>query len=165
MDITPNKKAGAIPDTRQQGSHINAALKRFMPLFIQYIHPVLHRYKTNRYDLHENQIKVIMAANLLGQVTPTQLSDALILQKGSLTTIIRSLVGQGLLERSNAPDDARKYYLSVTDAGRAFIHEKNILDVQHFGVLFADMPPADVQKVCDGLGTLSDYLEKAGTHD
>lgn len=146
------------------GQAIGAAIQQFMPQFIRYINPVIHRIKT-AYDFNENQIKVIMAVSLLEPVSPTQLSDALLIQKGSLTTIIRSLIRSGMIIRSTAPDDARRYYLAITAAGRAFIREKKAFDSMRFDTLFADMPPGDLRTVCDGLDTLTRYLEKIGEKD
>lgn len=146
------------------GINIHKAFRQFMPLYFCYINPVLHRIKTDKYDLNENQIKVILAVNHIGITTPTQLSHALNIQKGSLTTIIRSLVKAGFLKKENAPKDERKYFLTVTDMGKLLIREKTAIDIQQFDELFADMPEEDVQKVIDGFEVLTKYLKKAGKY-
>lgn len=146
------------------GNKIHEAFRQFMPLYFCYINPVLHRIKTEKYDLNENQIKVTLAVNHIGRATPTQLSHALNIQKGSLTTIIRSLVKAGFLKKENAPKDERKYFLYATEMGKEFIREKTAIDIQQFDELFANMPEDDVEKAADGFEVLVKYLKKAGKY-
>lgn len=142
-----------------RGGEINAAFSRFMPMFYAHINPIFNRYRSALYDLNENQIKVVMAVRHLGCASPAELNHTLHIFKGSLTTIIRSLIEAGLLIRSDDPLDARKYYLTVTAKANALIREKTIRDVQRLDELFLDMPDSDLRKVCEGLSTLSAYLE------
>jgi len=163
MDVFPNKPTSAKLNTKSfRGSEINTVFARFMPMFYAHINRILNHFKTGKYDLNENQIKVIMAVSYLGQVSPSQLSRTFHIFKGSLTTIIRSLVSMELLSHRADPHDARKYYLTITEKAQAFILEKNTHDEQHLDKLFSDMPDSDLHKVCEGLSILSDYLEKSG---
>ena len=141
------------------------SISQFMPLYFCYINPVLHRIKTDKYHLNENQIKVIMVVNHIGKATPTQISHALLIQKGSLTTIIRSLYNGGFLRKARVVHDERKYYLHVSERGKEFIREKISMDIQQFDKLFRDMPDDDLQTTVDGLNVLTKYLIKAGKHD
>ena len=151
-----------MPD-RTNGDTFNDALRQFMPMYFRFINPVLHSFKSEKYRLHENQIKVIMAVGLLGKASPSQLSRVLLIQKGSLTTIIQSLISARLLSRKSDPDDARKYDLSITQNGKDFIKEKSALDTQCFDAMLKGMPKSDLETVCAGLNTLTNYLTKAGT--
>lgn len=146
--------------TPSKGKVISDVLARFMPRFIRHIHPVIHCYKTPEYDLGENQIKAIMAVDSMGKASPTVLSRALMMQKGSLTTIIRSLVAKGLLRKQSDENDDRKYHLYLTDKGKAFVDEKRAHNIEQLDLIFNDMPKDDIRKVTDGLETLTDYLKK-----
>ncbi len=161
MSVLSDKPKDGLPHTEPlRGSEINEAFARFMPMFYAHINSILNRYKTNQYDLNENQIKVIMAVSFLGQMSPVQISRDLHIFKGSLTTIIRGLIEMGMLNRRDDPHDARKYYLSATDKARMLIREKTARDAARMNELFLNMPDADFDKVCKGLSILSDYLKE-----
>lgn len=148
-----------------RGTEIEQVIAKFMPMFYTHINCIINRYKTEQFELNENQIKVIMAVNHLGEMSPVQISRDLHIFKGSLTTMIRGLMAMGMLTRREDPNDARKYYVSTTDKARQFIREKKAQEAQLFDKLFYNMPEADLKKVCEGLLILSEYLMKAENNE
>lgn len=141
------------------GEMLHQAFDRFMPCFFRYINPIIHKTKTHEYPLNENQIKVIMAVNHMGRATPTELSKCFCMPKGSLTTIVRSLIDMGMLKKDSATHDQRKYHVIITQEARAFIHYNQKQNMQSFDSLFKHMSAEDVIIVTQGLNTLCANLE------
>lgn len=145
---------------QNHGDRINWAFTQFMPMFYAHINCIINRYKSDQYDLNESQIKIIMAVDHLGEMSPVQISKDLHIFKGSLTTMIRGLIAMGMLTRKDDPSDARKYYLSATNKARRLIGEKKIHDAKILDELFSSLPEADLEKACEGLLILAEYLKK-----
>ncbi len=142
------------------GEIIYEKFSAFMPCYFRYINPVIHRFITDEYKLNENQIKVIMTLEFAGGATPTQLSRYLYMQKGSLTTIIRSLLKMELIQKRAAKNDERKYYLSLTEKGGAFVKTKNKNDTQHFIKLFERISKKDAEYISDAFAKLTEILNE-----
>ncbi|PAB56909.1 MarR family winged helix-turn-helix transcriptional regulator [Anaeromicrobium sediminis] len=145
-----------------KGHMIFNAIDKFMPCYFKFINPIIHREKSREYGLNENQIKVLMAIDHVGCLTSTQLSHFLFIKKGSLTTIVRSLIELELINREDDPNDQRKYYLSLTEKGTSFVKDKIEENSQELGTIFKDMGEDDLYIVTKGLETLSKYLEGKG---
>ena len=58
-----------------------------------------------------------------GTHTPTELAEAERLQPQSLTRILASLTGRGLVTRTPDPEDGRRSRVSITPAGLAMLRE------------------------------------------
>lgn len=138
-------------------------ITKFMPFFYVHINSVLHKCEYNEYRLNENQIKVMMTIGLFSKMTPTDLSFGLNIQKGSLTTIIKSLVEMGFLQKESDQKDERKYNLTLTKKGKDFVAFKSDDNQKKFEQLFADISEEDCQKVVEGFSTLCKYLKSTGS--
>ena len=147
---------------RGRGERFYGTIHAFMPRFFEYINPVIHQLKTEQIQLNENQVKIIMAVIHLKEATPTLLSKCYSIQKGSLTTMIRSLVKMGLLNKRPHESDERKYILSVTEKAEAIIEHKEADNIQQFDELLKDMPAEEFNKVTRGFEALCNYLQRLG---
>jgi DNA-binding MarR family transcriptional regulator len=143
-------------DSQTKGKLFSNTFDRFMPFYFHYINPIIH--KAGR--LNANQVRVIMALNYLGRATPTELSNCFCMQKGSLTTILRSLQNMGLIDKQRAREDERKYYVSATQKAKALIKEKEEADKQAFEKLFSRMSAKDADTITQGLHKLCDYFDE-----
>ena len=130
----------------------------FMRPFLVRINPILHSTVWREKRFTENHIIVMMAVRLSSPLSPTDLSRALGMQKGSLTTIIRNLCEFGLIERQDTPGDERSYRLVITPTGLEFVEHMAAQRQAGFRRLFAGMPESDCQQIASALGTLIDYL-------
>jgi DNA-binding MarR family transcriptional regulator len=61
-----------------------------------------------------------------GTQTPTELATAERLQPQSLTRILASLTGRGLVTRTPDPGDGRRSRVSITPEGRALLREYSV---------------------------------------
>ena len=131
---------------------------RFMRPFLVRINPILHGTVWRDKRFTENHIIVMMAVRLSSPLSPTELSRALGMQKGSLTTIIRNLCESGLIERQDTPGDERSYRLVITPTGLEFVEHMAAQRQAGFRQLFARMPESQCQQITSALESLMDYL-------
>ncbi len=141
---------------KSKGELFYNAFDRFMPRYFRYINPIIHKAG----QLSENQVRIIMALNFLGSATPTQLSKCFGIQKGSLTTILRSLLNMGLINKQRSENDERKYYVSITEKAKALIQQKELEDTRTFEKLFEQMPADDAAAITQGMQMLCAYFDK-----
>ncbi|RDU22530.1 MarR family winged helix-turn-helix transcriptional regulator [Anaerosacchariphilus polymeriproducens] len=149
----------------EKNQKILDAITNFMPNYYVYINTALHKCEYNGERLHENQIKVMMTISLFEKISPTELSNGLNIQKGSLTTIIKSLVDMGFIEKNMSQKDERKYYLTLTVKGEQFVEFKNKDNQMKFKKLFEDISEEECEKIVEGFITLNNYLDKKGRGD
>lgn len=135
---------------------------RFMRPFLVRVNPILHGTVWRGKRFTENHIIVMMAVRLSSPLSPTDLSRALGMQKGSLTTIIRNLRQFGLIERQDTPGDERSYRLIITPTGREFIDHMAAQRQVGFRQLFVGMPESQCLQITSALKDLIDYLESFG---
>lgn len=134
---------------------------RFMRPFLVRINPILHGTVWQGKRFTENHIIVMMAVRLASPLSPSELSRAIGMQKGSLTTIIRNLNQSGLIERQHKPGDERSYRLVITSTGLEFVNHMAAQRRAGFRELFAGLPEPHCQQIVSALDTLIDYLGHA----
>lgn len=134
----------------------------FLPIYFGFINPVIHQLDTGNGILNENQIKVLMAVWKTGGISQTDISKLLMIPKTSLTTIVRSLVELGLINRSGQDDDRRRYELSLTAAGRALLEKKRDSDTANFTSLFTGLTKEEASAVISGFRTLVHFFNRNG---
>ena len=144
------------------GKIIREALHQYMPYYFGFINPILHKENTEKYALNENQVRTLFCINFLMEATPTIISQAINIQKGSLTTIIKSLIKLDLITKEYDNNDDRRYYLSLTDKGNAFIEYKQKKQEEELNQLFSRLNESDVEKISEGFHILSNYLKQIG---
>ena len=72
-------------------------------------------------DLSATEMAVLGRIGRCGPMTPGQLARAEHVQPPSMTKVIESLEGRGLLRRDRHPTDGRQYMVSRTEAGEEFV--------------------------------------------
>ena len=91
-------------------------------------------------------------------LTPSQLADALHLDRGTLSGVLERLVERDLVARQPHPSDGRSVRLQLTDRGRSF--DKETPGTVEFGVrrALAGLSPARVRLVCQVLDSIASEL-------
>jgi len=84
------------------------------------IQKVARRIKAERSDEHvtDSQLGVLWRLEKLGACTPGQLADLEKVRPPSMNRTVNALEEAGYVERSPAPDDARKVLVNLTESGR-----------------------------------------------
>ncbi|MCM2563140.1 homoprotocatechuate degradation operon regulator HpaR [Lutimaribacter sp. EGI FJ00015] len=85
----------------------------------------------------EQQWRVLRVLDERGPLDPTEIADRSCLLLPSLTRILQTLEGKGLLSRAPHPTDRRKQVVTITDAGRALIAE-NLKESQRLNAWLRD---------------------------
>lgn len=129
----------------------------FMPFYFKYINPIIH--KDEKYSLNENQIKLIMMLYLTESQTPTKLSIFMDMPKGSLTTIIDSLVDKGFITKKEDINDRRKKNISITEKGKGFVAYKTNDSLLKFNDLFQNFKEDSLERIIIGFRELSRNLK------
>lgn len=78
------------------------------------------------YGLTEGSFDVLATLRRSGApytLTPTELFSALMVTSGTMTTRLKNLENQGLIERLPNPDDARSLLVRLTDKGKELIEQ------------------------------------------
>ena len=133
---------------------------RFMrPFLVRGVKSILYGSVWREKRFTENHIIAMMAGNLVGPLSPSELSRAFSLQKVSLTTIIRWLCQSGMIERRDTPGDERSYRLVITSTGVDFVGHMAAQRRAGFRQLFVGLPETQCRQVVSALDTLVDYLE------
>lgn len=139
-------------------TNITRHLMEFMPLYFRHINPIIHTEKSKNYTLNENQIKLIMVLTLKGPQNPSKLSLFINIPKGSLTTVIDSLVSKGLVERLNDKTDKRKLIIKLTKTGHKFSSYKTEKIIEDFNQLLKKTDKSNIAMIEKGLELLATGL-------
>lgn len=151
--------------SEKNGETILNALHSILPMLHIHVFPIIHNLYWKDIRLKENQIKVLMAVRYLKKTTSTELSEGLNIAKGSLTTIIRSLVDLNIIQKEAHPDDERASWLTLTANGKKCLQFKNRHDIKKLDKLFAKLRRQDAVEIARSLDLLSSYLKEVENTD
>lgn len=138
---------------------LDRSISAFMRYFQVHINPILHRVEFEGRAYLDYEIIVCMALNLHGTLRPMDLSRALSLSKGSLTSVLRRLRELELIRRLDIPGDERSYLVALTAKGERFVRHLEEHRLRMFRKLFADMTSEDIAATARGFDLISAYLK------
>jgi MarR family transcriptional regulator, 2-MHQ and catechol-resistance regulon repressor len=72
----------------------------------------------SNHGMRMSDFEILEALYHKGRLTVREVSEAVLINTGSITYVIDKLEKKGLLERSNCKDDRRVVYIQITDAGK-----------------------------------------------
>lgn len=90
--------------------------------------------------------------------TAVQLSEALGLDAGYLSRLLKRLEDAGVLEREPSAEDARRLQLRLTASGEAAFGELNAASQREIGALLGEMTEADQERLVRALGEIEEVL-------
>ncbi|SFB07092.1 MarR family transcriptional regulator, 2-MHQ and catechol-resistance regulon repressor [Lentibacillus halodurans] len=114
----------------------NLSLKSFVVL-MKASKSVTERVKKDisRYHMKTSEFAVLEALYHKGDLTVKQISEAVLINTGSMTYVIDKLEARDLLERRPCKNDRRAVYIHITDEGRQLMddifpkHQKAIEEI------------------------------------
>ncbi|GGJ88697.1 MarR family transcriptional regulator [Lentibacillus kapialis] len=104
--------------------HENLSLKMFVILMkasksvTEYV-----KKDISRYDMKTNDFAILEALYHKGELTVKQISEAVLINAGSMTYVIDKLETKGLLKRQPCKDDRRSIYIHITDKGKQLMDD------------------------------------------
>jgi DNA-binding MarR family transcriptional regulator len=129
--------------------------------------PLFYKCKTfyidkNRTDdlCNKNQSMAIMIIGKAKIITPTVLSKFINMEKGSLMTLIDSLVEKEFVIRTNDPSDRRKILLSLTPEGTMYMNAIEEQSVRGLALMVENLDENEIDQIHDSLKTLVEIMKK-----
>lgn len=99
--------------------------------------------------------KVFSTVVRRGPITPSQLADAIAMDRGQLSRMLRELDDLGLIERAADPDDKRSSTLSATPLGIERLHAAQGPEGSQLAAALTDWGVNDIRTLTRLLGALS----------
>lgn len=110
----------------------------------------------SEYSLTE--VRVLYEINFNRQTTATGIRDALQIDAGYLSRILRKLEKGGLILKHPLPEDGRSSYLSLSDRGRRLMTKMGTLSDDQLRVMMAHLTPAAQETVAGAMNDLRRLL-------
>ncbi len=138
------------------------SLDAFMPYYFRFINPIIHQMETEEGLMGENHIKVLMAAEKVGKISPGTISEIFMMPKTTLTTVIRSLMTMDLIQKTPKAGDGRTFQISLSPKGYALIEKMRVNNIRQLGEVFSDLEDREAKVIMEGFHTVRRYFEKKG---
>ena len=116
------------------------------------------------YGLTEGSFDVLATLRRSGApytLTPTELFSSLMVTSGTMTTRLKNLENQGLIDRLPNPDDARSMLVKLTGAGRELVEKVVFEHVDNERRILEKLPAETRRQLDAGLAELMRVLEDA----
>ena len=110
-----------LPELEAENMLLIGRLKRAAAVIARELEKVY-----GEYGLTEGSFDVLATLRRSGApytLTPTELFSALMVTSGTMTTRLKNLENQGLIDRLPNPDDARSMLVRLTDKGKELIEQ------------------------------------------
>ncbi|HHU30503.1 MAG: MarR family transcriptional regulator [Bacillota bacterium] len=132
----------------------------FIPLYYEKLSPIFREEDGAGLRCHKNQKRAIMVIQRKKGVILSELGRYLDMRKGSLTSLIDSLVKNGLVERREDKSDRRKTLLYLTEAGEEYYQKMMAQTSKTYQKLFSKLSPEEIENCLCGLQLVVDALKK-----
>lgn len=135
---------------------VNLSLKAFVVLMkaSKSVQEQIKKDISNR-GMRPSDFEILEALYHKGRLTVREVSEAVLINTGSITYVIDKLEKRGLIERSNCKDDRRVVYIHITDEGKQLMDEifpehQRVIEEMMFGI--SDEEKATVIDVLKRIG-------------
>ncbi|SHI44217.1 MarR family winged helix-turn-helix transcriptional regulator [Lutispora thermophila] len=135
------------------------SLFEFMPLYHQTIGCIYHKDYGIEPSLNKSQQKALFIIQKKGRVMPSSLGKAMDMQKGSLTTLIDSLVEYGFVRREADCEDRRKQWIILTSQGEEYISKLMSCFEKEFERIFEKVDSQDIYKLLESIEFAKEILK------
>lgn len=115
------------------------------------------------YGLAEGSFDVLATLRRSGApytLTPTELFSSLMVTSGTMTTRLKNMENQGLIERLPNPDDARSLLVRLTDKGKDLIEQAVFPHIENEKRLMEKLDAQNREGLERGLGEWLKVLER-----
>lgn len=113
--------------------------------------------------LSSSAVHAIVELGFEDGLTARDLSARLLLEKSTISRLVKSLSTKGLVSETPDPDDRRAKHLSLTQEGRASLDQINRLAVTRVSAALDRVTPRDGEAIRDGLRLYAGALAAART--
>lgn len=141
-------------------TNINENLVEFTSLFHSKIGKVFRKNVAGEYRCNKNQNRSIMIIGQHGSISPSTLGKYLDMRKGSLTTLIDSLVKKNLVIREIDKDDRRRYLLSLTNEGKKYMEHEKEMFRKVIKELFEKLSDDEIKSFSENMSKIVETMKK-----
>jgi DNA-binding MarR family transcriptional regulator len=123
---------------------------------------IMHTYSTDAWlqlNLTILQVKSLFFITNHGTTNFKTLANALKVTPSNLTGVIDRLVEQGIVSRTESPQDRRVMLLKVTEKGESLVSELREKSLSYLTRALADLTLEDLQAIKNGLALLARAAE------
>ena len=144
------------------------AKKEDIDKVIRLMHGLAHSFRARdprpwlNLELTREQLRVIFLLSMKGQASPSEVAETFGVPKANVTSVIDRLVGKGMIDRQENPDDRRSYILSLTKEGKKQIEKLHEIGTAHIRKVLGKMPDNAVASLHAGLESLIKVLKEEG---
>jgi homoprotocatechuate degradation regulator HpaR len=125
-----------------------AVMERFRPMLLEH-------------GVTEQQWRVLRVLHEAGKRDATELAAAACILAPSLTRILKTLEGKGLIATRKDPGDRRRALIELTPEGSAFIRKAAPASAAIYADLEASLGRERIETLLDELGSLLAKLERS----
>ena len=146
-----------LPELEAENMLLIGRLKRAAALIARELEKVY-----GEYGLTEGSFDVLATLRRSGApytLTPTELFSSLMVTSGTMTTRLKNLENQGLIDRLPNPDDARSMLVRLTDKGKELIEKALFPHVENEKRLMKKLDLKTKTSLDYGLETWLEVLE------
>ncbi len=138
--------------------HVDA-VRRFNRFYTRRIGALGEALLRTRFSLTEARVVYELAQR--APTTATALGEALGIDAGYLSRILRGFQERGLLERRPSPSDGRQQLLALTDDGRAAFTELDDASQRDVAAMLARLPDPDRGRLVEAMRRVEALLQPA----
>ncbi|MBH5328479.1 MarR family transcriptional regulator [Eikenella sp. S3360] len=149
-----------LPELASENMLLIGRLKRAAALIARELDKVY-----GEYGLSEGAFDVLATLRRSGApytLTPTELFSSLMVTSGTMTTRLKNMENQGLIERLPNPDDARSLLVRLTGKGRDLIEQAVFPHVENEKRLMEKLDAETRRQLEEGLAAWLRGLEGEG---
>jgi len=123
----------------------------FIPLYHETIGCIYNKDYGIEPNLNKSQRKALFIIKKNGRIIPSSLGKALDMQKGSLTTLVDSLVEHEFVRRDVDKEDRRKQWISLTPKGDEYISKLMHNFEKEFEKTFKKVDAEDIDNMINSI--------------
>jgi DNA-binding MarR family transcriptional regulator len=141
-------------------SKIHNLLISLIPDIYEKLYVSVINFEHPQIKCKKNQKRALLVINDNRNITASQLGRKLIMEKGSLTSLIDSLLEMGLIDKRPDPTDQRKYLLSVSPQGQEYLSEMELYCCRNLNTLLNNWDDQDIKDLTDSLTNILILLKR-----
>ncbi len=145
--------------TQEEARELHISLMTLMGIFHKKF--LIHFRKNSNFppEVKKNLMKILNILNFVDQLTCTELGRILDIEKGSLTTMIDQLEGLGYVNRTAAPNDRRKIFLTISETGRELMDKTMEQYTRSLVEMYGETAPEAYQEFCGHLRAVTAFMK------
>ncbi|MEJ6490555.1 MarR family transcriptional regulator [Leucobacter sp. USCH14] len=109
-------------------------------------------------EIPDSQIQVIRALPDGAALAPSDLAEALHLERSTVSNLLASMQRAGLIERRPDAADGRRVLISTSERARALFSEYDLASTRILGDALTTLPPRDLHSIESALPALERLL-------